>query len=203
MSESSSELVRELISFLKAAGGAAVLIGLVVVAYRFVVRGLHAVERRAPLPAHLRVVARRMIAWSAILLGTLIVLDRFGLLNNAWALVSTVLALVGVGFVAMWSVLSNILCSIMLLIVGPFRVGDVVELAGQDLRGNDLRGEVVDFNLLFTTLRGNRNDLIQVPNNVFFQMPIRRQVQRAATDLNRHLEDVRTAASPPEVANVH
>jgi len=61
----------------------------------------------------------------------------------------------------------------------------------------------VDFNLLFTTLRGNRNDLIQVPNNTFFQTPIRRQVKRAATDLNEHLEDGSSAASPPETADVH
>jgi len=185
------------VSFLKAAAGAALLVGLVAVAYRFVIRGLRAVERRARLPTHLKVVARRMVLWSAVVLGTLIVLDRFGLLNNAWTLVSTVLALVGVGFVAMWSVLSNILCSIMLLIVGPFRIGDAVELAGQDLRG-----EVVDFNLLFTTLRGNRSDLIQVPNNIFFQTPIRRQARRAATDLNEHLEDGNSAASPPETADV-
>ncbi len=62
---------------------------------------------------------------------------------------------------------------------------------------------MVDFNLLFTTLRGNRNDLIQVPNNMFSQMPIRRHVRRTATDLNKHLEDGSGAASPRESADVH
>ncbi len=65
MSEFSSELVGQLVSFLKAAAGAALLVGLVAVAYRFATHGFRAVERRARLPTHLKVVARRMMLWSA------------------------------------------------------------------------------------------------------------------------------------------
>jgi len=37
-------------------------------------------------------------------------------------------AVAAVAFFAMWSVLSNLLCAVLIFTVGPFRIGDVVEL---------------------------------------------------------------------------
>ena len=56
-----------------------------------------------------------------------------------------------VAFFAAWSVLSNLFCAMLIFTVGPFRVGDVIEvLDTQDTGG--ARGRVIDINLLYTTL---------------------------------------------------
>ena len=53
----------------------------------------------------------------------------------------------------------------------PLNVGDHIEF----LDTPNMQGEVVDFSLLFTVLRTESGDLIQIPNNQFFQRAVRRQ----------------------------
>jgi small-conductance mechanosensitive channel len=47
----------------------------------------------------------------------------------------------------MWSVLSNLLCAILIFTVGPFRLGDVVELVDTTDKPG-VKGRVVAINLL-------------------------------------------------------
>lgn len=51
----------------------------------------------------------------------------------------------------MWSVLSNLLCAILIFTIGPFRIGDMVELV-DTLDKPGVKGRVVAINLMFTTL---------------------------------------------------
>lgn len=87
-----------------------------------------------------------------------------------FAALGGLLALIGIGFVAVWSTLSNVLCTLLLLTVRPFRVGDELELVP-----DPLRGRVVDLNLFFTTLQAEDGRLIQLPNNMFFQRAVLRR----------------------------
>lgn len=167
---------------IKSLGGAALLVVLVIVVYRLATRGLQVFCNRGSIPPEMAVVLRRILRWAAVVIGAIFVLQSFGFLKGFWALVSTMLALVAIGFVAVWSVLSNVLCAFVLLVARPFRVGDMIELPVQNLKGT-----VVDFNLIFTILRGDRNDLIQIPNNTFFQAPIRRTPGDGTVNLNEQL----------------
>ncbi len=88
-----------------------------------------------------------------------------------FALMGGVLALIAIGFFAVWSTLSNVLCSLFLLTVRPFHMGDEVELLP-----DPVRGRVTDLNLFFTTLATEDGRLVQIPNNLFFQrVAIRRR----------------------------
>lgn len=86
---------------------------------------------------------------------------------DIFALLGSIVALIGVGFVAVWSTLSNMLCTLLLLTVRPFRIGDEVELTPENLKGT-----VVDLNLFFTTLLTVDDRHVQIPNNFFFQRAI-------------------------------
>lgn len=79
------------------------------------------------------------------------------------------LGLVAIGFVAVWSTLSNVLCTFLLLLTRPFRIGDEVELVP-----DPIRGEVVDLTFFFTTLKDAEGRYFRIPNNLFFQRIIRR-----------------------------
>lgn len=110
---------------------------------------------------------RRILRWSALFAAVLLLLQSFGLLQDAWAMLTAMVAMVAIGFVAVWSVLSNTLCSLILLTARPFRVGDQIELPS-----DNLKGKVVNFSMLFTTLRAEDGAQIQISNNLFFQRVI-------------------------------
>jgi small-conductance mechanosensitive channel len=129
--------------------------------------------------------------WLITLLALVVILEALGVFRGAWAFISTALAALAIGFVATWSVLSNATAAMLVLIFRPFRVGDhveVLEFTNDHVTG----GEVLDMNLMYTTLRvtpapteptdpgaesvaaGNElHQLIRVPNNLFFQRPLR------------------------------
>lgn len=85
------------------------------------------------------------------------------------------LSLIAIGFVAMWSILSHMLASVLIVIFRPFEVGDRVEILGDD----EIIGEVTDLNPVYTTLRAADGGTLQVPNNVFFQKALKRHAPSA------------------------
>jgi small-conductance mechanosensitive channel len=165
------------------AAGALVIVVVLMLIYAAMVRGLATLRATGRLSVHSHTILRRIGYWAATVCGALLVLQQFGLMENAWTTLTAMLAMVAVGFVAVWSVLSNTLCSVILMVSQPFEVGDTVEFPG-----DDLRGKVVDFNLIFTTLRDDRGHLIQVPNNTFFQKPIRREVGAQTVSLDQQAD---------------
>lgn len=140
------------------------------VIYFCLCRGLASLEKYHYMPAPLMATMRRISFWILLVASVLLVLQVMGVLKSVVAAVTGVLALVSIGFVAVWSVLSNTLCSLILMITRPFRMGDTISFPP-----DDICGRVVNFNLLFTTMETRDGMLIQVPNNTFFQRPILRK----------------------------
>lgn len=163
----------------------AALIVLVLAAllYSLVVRSLAMLHRQQRLSEATYFLLRRILRWIFVPVVLLLMLQQFNVLENVWATLTTVLAMVAIGFVAVWSVLSNIFCSLVLMITRPFSVGDTI-----DVPSDNLQGKVIDFNLMFTTLRDEQGDLIQIPNNLFFQKPIRRRVGTVTIPLEEQVE---------------
>ena len=111
---------------------------------------------------------------------TLLALERLGVSAGVLWSAFTGFATVGaVAFFAAWSVLSNIFCAFLIFMVGPFRVGDHIELLDTNTEKPGPAGKVVDINLLYTTLEdasppaGERRWL-QIPNALVFQRVVRR-----------------------------
>ncbi|MEB3901296.1 mechanosensitive ion channel family protein, partial [Pseudomonas putida] len=107
----------------------------------------------------------------------LFVLERMGVSATVlWTALSGFVAVAAVAFFAIWSVLSNLLCAVLIFTVGPFRIGDVVELV-DTLDKPGVKGRVIAINLLYTTLMETPEAggaLVQVPNSQFFQKAVRR-----------------------------
>lgn len=155
-----------------------ILIAIVVyVAFK---KSLTLLSKRGLVPPRLEKIARNAVKWLLVVLVTIVTLQHFGVpVASVWATVSTVLIAVAVGFVAVWSVLSNLLCSVLIVLVEPFRIGDDIEII-EPVGGTGLRGRVVEISLLYTTLaettdEGLAGPTIQVPNNTFFQKSLRKR----------------------------
>ena len=114
---------------------------------------------------------------------------------DVYALIGGLIALIGVGFVAVWSTLSNALCSLLLLSSRPFEVGDEIELPP-----DPVRGRVIDLSLFFTTLEAPDGRLVQLPNNLFFQRIIVRKPATGAVPLAEHLSRKAEPAAPATAA---
>lgn len=129
----------------------------------------------------------RWLLWGVALL---LVLQQIGIpINSVWTVISAVVAMVAIGFVAVWSVLSNLLCTVMLIIFQPFRVGDEIEIVDPAMTSG-IAGTVRNINLMFTTLRSTIDQAIidtQVPNNLFFQKLIRRKTGASTFSLEKQL----------------
>ena len=161
-------------------------------AYFLAARGLKSLQARRYLPDRLVTTFRRIILWVVAGATLLLLLQTLGVLQSVMAAVTGVFALLAIGFVAVWSVLSNTLCSLILMIIRPYRVGDTLSLPP-----DNLCGKVVNFNLIFTTLETEDGYLLQVPNNIFFQRPVVRKVGKWKIGLADQLYEPKNATGEP------
>jgi small-conductance mechanosensitive channel len=134
-------------------------------------RALRLLANRTRLTEQDVIPARNVLRWGVRVITLIIVLGVFGFeLGGLWAMISTVLAMVAIGFVAVWSLLSNTSSTVLLVLMRPFQVGDDIELPSENVRGR-----VVDLNFFFTTLVDHAGHQWRVPNNLFFQKVVRRK----------------------------
>jgi len=143
-------------------------------------RGINSVATRDILSVQAAVVLNGIIKWTLIIVVIIICLQIVGIsVTVIWASISAVLMLVAVGFVAVWSILSNASCALFLVIFAPFRIGDEIEILEPSVvepGKTGLRGRVCDISFLYTTLAQPNDDgdiLVRIPNNQFFQKAIR------------------------------
>ena len=154
---------------------------IVLVAYilqRLVWRGLTRLGERYQLPVELLLPLRGGLRWFIMGSAFIMVLERLGVsVTVLWTAVSGFIAVAAVAFFAIWSVLSNLFCAVLIFTVGPFRLGDRIEvLDASDKPG--IKGRVVAINMLFVTLQelddNQEGALVQIPNTQFFQKSVRR-----------------------------
>lgn len=135
---------------------------------------------------------RRTLRGLVLLVALLIALQFMGVpMTTIWATASGILALIAVGFIAVWSVLCNVACSLLLVIFKPFRIGDYVEMV-DNAAGPNVGGRVTDVTPMYVVLREEAEDgavsFAQIPNNLFFQKTIRRRAGKRSIPLEAHID---------------
>jgi small-conductance mechanosensitive channel len=123
---------------------------------------------------------RLLIRYSVLVVALVLILKIWGL--DMLNMLAAVFAMVAIGFVAVWSILSNFLCTLCLVLMKPFSIGDEVEFPGDGVSGT-----VVDLTLMFTLLRGAEGEFYQIPNNLFFQKILKRKVGAKSVELRHQL----------------
>lgn len=140
--------------------------------------------RHYQIPLDLQMPILGLMRWTLLAATLLLILERLGVSATVLWTGFTGFATVGaVAFFAAWSVLSNLFCAFLIFTVGPFRLGDTIELLDTAEKPG-AKGRVVDINLLYTTLEdateGNGGALLQIPNTLVFQRVLRRWEPGAA-----------------------
>jgi small-conductance mechanosensitive channel len=137
------------------------------------------IARTYGLPATAVMLTQRVLGFFIYGGAMLWALERMGVSGAVlWSAFTGFAAVGAVAFFAVWSVLSNLFCAILIFTTSPFRVGDLIEvLEGGDKPG--VKGRVLDINLVYTTLleEGQGQEaktILQLPNSMFFQRIVRR-----------------------------
>ncbi|WP_313075502.1 mechanosensitive ion channel family protein [Melaminivora sp.] len=156
----------------------ALIVFAAVLLHRLLQRIFRRASDRYQFPHELLKPVRAVVRWLVISGAVLLVLERLGVSASVLWTAFTGFATVGaVAFFAAWSVLSNLFCALLIVSVGPFRVGDHIEILDSGDKPGAL-GRVVDINLLYTTLEDatapEPGTLLQIPNSMIFQRVVRR-----------------------------
>lgn len=168
--------------------------GIIFIAALLVIFGLNRAigltGRRLNMPLLGARAPRLVIRYSVMIVAIALILKQFGIddMGTVLRVIGTVMGLVAIGFVATWSILSNFLCTFVLIMFKPFAIGDDVEIPG-----DSVAGKVVDITMLFTTLRSSAGEYINVPNNMFFQKIFKRREGATAIDLSHQLRQEKPA----------
>ena len=143
---------------------------------RLVVRLIDRAGTHYRMPLELVVPIKGLLRWTILASALLLVLERLGVSAMVLWTAFTGFATVGaVAFFAAWSVLSNLFCALLIFTVGPFSLGDTIELLDTAEKPG-AKGRVIDINLLYTTLEDSNTPgaLLQIPNALVFQRVLRR-----------------------------
>jgi small-conductance mechanosensitive channel len=83
--------------------------------------------------------------------------------------ISSILAVLGVAFVAQWSILSNLTASVILFFSHPVRIGDRIRVLDKDF---DWTGEVKNITGFYFFIKTDSGDNISLPNSLVIQKGI-------------------------------
>ena len=150
----------------------AVVIGAFAIGYllkRPLQESLRQLATRLRLPYGAVLTTTRLVISALWIVVAMLVLEIWGVsVGGLWTLLVSAATIIGVGFLATWTMVSNITASFFIALWRPFRLGDKIEVLPENLMGR-----VIDSNLMFVVVREDSGAVIQIPNNLFFQKMFR------------------------------
>ena len=186
--------VEQLTAFGVTAAGLILIFLLGISGFFVIRRGLKKLSDLDYISNPVATIINNILRWLIIIAVIVICLQYLGI--NVSGIITgllTVAGMIAIGFIAVWSVMSNIFCAGFLILFNLFEINDEIEVM-EPVGGGGLKGKVVDFNLMFTTLEekidqeaDNNTILTQIPNNIFFQKSLRRRKGPDAKGLGQHL----------------
>lgn len=123
-------------------------------------------------------IAYRIIHFVALVVVGLAIAGIWGLeKQQLFAFLASVLAVIGVAFVAQWSILSNITSGLILFFNHPLKIGDYIKVLEKEVIAE---GRVEDISFFFLHLETPEGDHITIPNSIVLQKTI--QLVKAEKD---------------------
>ncbi len=83
--------------------------------------------------------------------------------------ISSVMAVLGIAFVAQWSLLSNITAGLILFFNHPLKIGDHIKILEKDFV---IEGIISDITFFFVHIKTENKEKISIANNIFLQKNI-------------------------------
>jgi len=85
--------------------------------------------------------------------------------------IASLFTVVGVAFLAQWSIVSNITSTLIIFFNHQVNIGDTIEVLSKDY---PIRGTISDIGIFFIIIKVNRNEYVSMPSNVFMQSMVKK-----------------------------
>lgn len=86
--------------------------------------------------------------------------------KNFGSVILSVFAVIGVGFFAQWSILSNITSGIIMFFIFPYKIGDFVKIHDKEHQYEGIIDDIKTFHIILKTDKG---ETITYPNSLILQ----------------------------------
>ena len=151
-----------------------ILIGLLVVLLYLLIQLTKKTLKRftiiKSIEPHRRKLILNILYFSYYIIALVLVIAIIGVdIKQFMLFISSILAVLGVGFFAQWSLLSNLTASFILFFYHPVRIGDHIKILDKDF---DLTGKVKDIKGFYLLLKTDDEKLITIPNSILLQKGI-------------------------------
>jgi small-conductance mechanosensitive channel len=86
--------------------------------------------------------------------------------------ITSTITLVGVGFIAQWSILANVTSSLILFFNHPMKLGEEIQILDKEY---DINGTLMDISFFFLYIKTEEGEIITIPNSVVLSKVIKIQ----------------------------
>ena len=86
--------------------------------------------------------------------------------NDVSSLLLSVFAVIGIGFFAQWSILSNITSGVIMFFIFPYKIGDYIKVHDKE---HDYQGTIEDIKTFHIIIRSQKGEMITYPNSLILQ----------------------------------
>lgn len=119
------------------------------------------------------VMINRIAKFVLVITGVSILLVIWGVEASQLALyITSILTVLGIAFVAQWSILSNITSSLIIFFNHPIKIGEHIEILDTEYK---IQGIIKDIGVFFITLETEDKAKVTVPSNVFMLKMIKKK----------------------------
>jgi small-conductance mechanosensitive channel len=89
--------------------------------------------------------------------------------------ITSTITLVGVGFIAQWSILANVTSSLILFFNHPMKLGQEIQILDKEY---DINGTLIDISFFFLYIKTEVGEIITIPNSVVLNKVIKIQQKK-------------------------
>ena len=86
--------------------------------------------------------------------------------KNLGVVMSSVFAVIGIGFFAQWSILSNITSGVIMFFTFPYKIGDYIKIHDKEFPYEGIIDDIRTFHIIIKTIN---NEIITYPNSLMLQ----------------------------------
>ena len=87
------------------------------------------------------------------------------------AYIASLLTVVGIAFLAQWSIISNITSTLIIFFNHQVNIGDTIVILDKEYH---IEGKISDIGIFFIIIKVNDNEYVSLPSNVFMQKMIKK-----------------------------
>ncbi|MFC1490268.1 mechanosensitive ion channel family protein [Candidatus Latescibacterota bacterium] len=126
-------------------------------------------QKRLKLKMSRYLAIKRIMSLFSTLILIVILVFIWGLdIKNMWVSLTGFVAMVAIAFLAVWSLIGNILAGFILFFTSPFKIDDTIEIMP-----DEITGKVLAINLFYTLLIDEDGNFVNIPNTMLFQKYIK------------------------------